>query len=493
MASQHANQGGESAITRVLKCLLVLTLTFAMVACGTSRREQLHRVAKDWSETIRASQVIPVYPMTEDLQPGDVYLVQLPISQQQMLWKRSGFLPLDNHFHRLHPEGYSEFYKSSFLDCGTQAKAIPRAWRNSPDGPWTNAPGAAFPSYSFTVRRGVGVNAAAPISGVPIGLSLLGTQSATASVVIKDARTYGVDIVSLYKQLEAWADQNAGLLAPYAPEEGRPPRSYLRVVTRVYLTGEIDITLQDTRSGLFGVDAGATRPVDLLFIEPGTDNSGITMKKYQENLARMNRDLAEAKAMRILNGIPTLVPGGSLRVVAASARSVSLSETFNPPLSLGYLGFDVEIRTGGQIGPPVPTYAILTGAVSAVGNIGDRLTGELSRYADLYDAAAARSDSDQIFLEAAISLGESWAALYRQIREADSTIMPQDAFGDLYEAYLSYAHGATREARRRQLIDSLAAAFTRQDKGKESPNNGERANDFEEIQEDEEALHGDIP
>ena len=44
--------------------------------------------------TIRGSQVIPVYPLTEDIQPGDVFLVQLPIDQQQKLYQQNGFLPL---------------------------------------------------------------------------------------------------------------------------------------------------------------------------------------------------------------------------------------------------------------------------------------------------------------------------------------------------------------------------------------------------------------
>jgi len=65
--------------------------TLAMIACSMlfggcathkMSGDQLARVAKDWSLSIRASQVIPVYPLTEDLQPGDVFLVQTPIEDQ---------------------------------------------------------------------------------------------------------------------------------------------------------------------------------------------------------------------------------------------------------------------------------------------------------------------------------------------------------------------------------------------------------------------------
>ena len=48
--------------------------------CGCRTTEsQLARVAKDWCLTIRSSQVLPVYPLTEDLQPGDVFAVQTPL------------------------------------------------------------------------------------------------------------------------------------------------------------------------------------------------------------------------------------------------------------------------------------------------------------------------------------------------------------------------------------------------------------------------------
>jgi len=56
---------------------------------------------QDWSLSIRASQVIPVYPLTEDLQPGDVFLVQTPVEDQVKVYLAKGFLPLDNLVTRL--------------------------------------------------------------------------------------------------------------------------------------------------------------------------------------------------------------------------------------------------------------------------------------------------------------------------------------------------------------------------------------------------------
>ena len=54
-------------VSRFLFLLAVQLL--AGCATQTMSGDQLARVAKDWSLGIRASQVIPVYPLTEDVQP----------------------------------------------------------------------------------------------------------------------------------------------------------------------------------------------------------------------------------------------------------------------------------------------------------------------------------------------------------------------------------------------------------------------------------------
>jgi hypothetical protein len=53
-------------------------------------------------------------------------------------------------------------------------------WQFTGDGKppmsWSQAPRAAFPTYSFSVRRGHGLGLALPIQSVPVALSLLGPQ-----------------------------------------------------------------------------------------------------------------------------------------------------------------------------------------------------------------------------------------------------------------------------------------------------------------------------
>src|SRR5262245_11475255 len=87
------------------------------VSCQSPEKEQqLQNVAKDWSMVIRASQVVPVYPLTEDLQPGDVFMVETPVQTQVQTYRKRGFLPLDRHVTRLHDLEYADFYKTAFFD-----------------------------------------------------------------------------------------------------------------------------------------------------------------------------------------------------------------------------------------------------------------------------------------------------------------------------------------------------------------------------------------
>jgi len=73
----------DEAMAQDLAWISTLGAVVLLLVGGCANKErQLEQVAKDWCLTIRASQVIPVYPMTEDLQPGDVFLVQRTVDEQ---------------------------------------------------------------------------------------------------------------------------------------------------------------------------------------------------------------------------------------------------------------------------------------------------------------------------------------------------------------------------------------------------------------------------
>jgi hypothetical protein len=318
--------------------MTIVPLMLMGMGCNTtkSQSKQLARVAKDWSMVIRASQVIPVYPLTEDLQPGDIFLVQTPEEDQIKVYEKKGFLPLDQLLCRLQPTNYQKFYLNSY---GIQTNGnTPYHWTfpNDPKNGITNAPHAAFPAYNFSVKRGGGINLALPVQGVPVALNLMGASSAQGSIMIADAYTFGVDTESLLQQVRAWG--KTVRLSDFVSDEGT---NYLRVVTRVYLTGRVNVSLFNDSAFGAAASGGADKPVAVLNLATND-----TAANYSNTLNALNASVASAAT-----------PGGSLKFAAASSRAVTMAETFPRPLVIGYLGFDLPILPGGELGLPVSTHA----------------------------------------------------------------------------------------------------------------------------------------
>jgi hypothetical protein len=351
-----------------------------LLGCSTTKTssDQLARVAKDWSLSIRASQVIPVYPLTEDLQPGDVFLVQTPSEDEVKVYAEKGFLPLENLLTRLPLQGYTTFY--SEWPGVTDKTLPPRGWQFPQSDPNTSnfalAPLAAFPTYGFSVSRSAGLNLAIPVQSVPIGLNLLDSASANGTISMRDAYTYGLPAQTLFNALEKWARSNRSYLKQFVPEvmkgkEGSAKRYfYLRVVNRVYLVKTVDVSLFDNRASGGTGSAGVPQPVQLLNIANATDAAKRFVEVNQilsgESAAHPagtagGADAGAAAGAEAAAGAAAAAPaaGGTVKVTMATSRSISLQETFPRPLVIGYLAFDFPILDDGSLGAPVATLAQL--------------------------------------------------------------------------------------------------------------------------------------
>lgn len=322
---------------------VVAGAALALAGCMSAEKE-LGAVAKRWSMTIRASQVLPVYPISEDLQPGDVFLVTTPLESEVETWNEKGFLPLPMQVVRLEGLDFRAFYAAGYWEADYAGVPHPRAT----DGA-VGAPRAAFPSYDFEIERGSGLELALPVSGVPVGLGLMQADSAMGSLVIRDAFTYGVSMELAWARLSAWAGQPKvqGALAGLAATHG--DELFLRVVNRVYLARGVSISLRNSGAVSAGVDVAEPKEIELL---QTADRSST------EN---------QAAAMQTLSAALTdALPGGSLRVAQASRSAVTLDETFDRPLAIGYVGFDVPVLRTGQLGAPRATLQRLSGGAQPV-------------------------------------------------------------------------------------------------------------------------------
>lgn len=445
---------------------LFLCLLLLLPACAT-RRTQLEQVAKDWCETIRASQVLPIYPLTADLQPGDIFLVQQTVSRQHEAYEEAGFLPLPFKIARIDPTGYADHYDTVSGDLAVPT--LPRTiGADRPDfavASLHRAPTAAFPSYSFQIQNGASFDLAVPVSGVPVGMSAMGTSGASVTVTIKDAKTYGVDAFSIDRDVRLWASGSdvQGFLKGLVESSPDEP-VYLRVVSRVYLAHEFDIAMnrRDSRSfgltgGLPGSSSGASGggAAGLVSPDPNARPGEATAADYRANLQALNESIAGS--LDALNGGAGV--GGDLRFVAASASTVSLRETFAEPLVVGYLGFDMRVRADGTLGPPIPTFQVLEEEqVPRDVRFSGGFTRAEQAYIPVFDQVDARPDAQVIFGRAASFLGREMKDLYDQalprVLEADDPV--REAWNVVFDAQLQ---GETDRSVREARYESMRLAL----------------------------------
>lgn len=406
-----------------------LTL-LSSAGCATSHRDRsLQGVAKEWSKTIRASQVVPVYPLTQDIQVGDVYIVDYPLEDEQLLWERDGYLPLPQHLVRLsltsgqfegmYPSGAhgvgpttaaSPPYVFEWVAPATRPAATPVA-SESASSPATTVPPATrpleirrdlqrwrelapqsnFPPYSVQVSVDSGLDVGLPIQGIPVAVGLLGSQTASASVTLTEAYTYGVDNYTILRAIRERTKQDSGLtdvLARYAPYTVRNASGYyqtryrfIRVITRVYLVGGATVTVTDnTRAGA-NVKVGLLSNIGAL-LGTNSNASGIGYQKLIDTLNGRVAEAASSESDDIKSAPPATAPseetgaasttapavaskppstqpdnGLSFKFAAVSDRSITLNQSFETPLVIGYIAVDLPIGAGGTLGSrPIDTF-----------------------------------------------------------------------------------------------------------------------------------------
>jgi hypothetical protein len=303
------------------------------------KERELEMVARRWCMTMRASQIIPIYPLNEDIQPGDVFVVDTPAERQASDYNKRGYLSLDHLVMRLKTSAYPDFYSKSY-NIGDSTDT-PHHWQ-FPTNTWTNAPMAGFPTYSVDVKKGGGFNAAFPISGIPVGLSYVGSAQAKVSVQLAKAHTFGLDKASLEPSFRAWLKTN-DLVSQFARPIGQT--AYLRLITRVFLVESVNVTVTGDDASGFSASGGVAKKVNIPIL--------------QDTNAIANYTNSVSKLAEMVEGLSESAPGGTLKLSSASSHSISMNETFARPLVIGYLAQDYPIFPNGSIRGPISTKDVI--------------------------------------------------------------------------------------------------------------------------------------
>jgi hypothetical protein len=106
----------------------------------------------------------------------------------------------------------------------------------------------------------------------------------------------------------------------------------------------VNVTVNNDEAQTAQAAAGADRPITLMGIEEGS-----TQENYSTAIESINQFAAKQ------------IPGVNIKVATATSRLVTLTEEFERPLVIGYVGFDMPILKAGRLGAPISTLAQLTG------------------------------------------------------------------------------------------------------------------------------------
>jgi hypothetical protein len=387
-----------------------------------------------------------VYPLTEDLVPGDVFLVQTPVEAQTKIYRKRGFLSLDDHMTRLKGIDYTKMYFPGYWkdefgnvphDRPRRASAGSIVDKEDPRSKLTEtmAPRAAFPTYSFEAESSGGLALAIPINAIPVGMNFLRADRVKGTITIADARTIAAEQADLYSALVSWIESKPDVRTMIGNTLTQTNRDYLflRVVSRVYLTGAVVVSLQRSDSTAAGASAGNAPNLNMVKAD-GTVNENIdnALKTLNEQSTKITEPFAA---------------GGTIKFASASSSSVTLSESFDRLLVIGYLGFDVPVFKGAVLGAPIPTFQLFDE---------DSHLGQVQRV-DVLSAEIQRYKLEEAALGALVEGQDTSAQAYKVMYEVVNALNAREFEGT--KAKLAAAKESLGTANEKQAVEKVFKSF----------------------------------
>jgi hypothetical protein len=104
-----------------------------------------------------------------------------------------------------------------------------------------------------------------------------------------------------------------------------------------------------------GLDVAAAPKLQL------PDLSGVDPEKVEASVKAYQAALNAISQPLNTGGVSA--PGGAVRIAHASQRSVTMTQTFDRPLVIGYRGFDVQVFKDGTLSAPIPSFSVVSGVL----------------------------------------------------------------------------------------------------------------------------------
>ncbi len=372
---------------RITASLIACFLLSFLVGCPGPGTHDPGYVAKEWSTTIREFGIVPVFPPREDLAVGDIYLSPTPpddaMEMRVVRHSPGQFLPIPVLVASMEVrQELDNYYKDriSFPPTpgtpSTQPAAILQPHGTGSiflSGDNTRLRLGGFPEFfSAQISRG-GVDGMIPTEAVNIAFGAFASANKQVRVSVPMVESYGLPAADLLQKL-SFEDCHKTISIPvtggktiklkgsdiqllFAGQKYPPGNDtvagYLRLITEVYATRAIDVSVQAENGGSGGANlapttkllnklpgfSAATQPASATHPAKGvaaTEPANFDAPTPQQVASTLNNQLNES--------LQAALPGVSVKFLSVTAYGVSMRRTYERPVVIGYRAILLAVK-----------------------------------------------------------------------------------------------------------------------------------------------------
>jgi hypothetical protein len=354
----------RSWVWQLLAAVALVALAFVLIRPFSEHRDpDAEDVAAAWNDSIQRLGILPLYPPTEDFYVGDVWAVIVPnddSAQRQpdlsTLVGKSTRVQYVDLRQEMQEARQRQPVFSETIEVPKQGASFRKVGSAEiSDTPPTNqivTTLAAFPGVTITHRTRGTVSLGYSVFGFGIGRD----NQRIEEIRIPVAESYGVPTVTALAHLNEWCqdpstaaycnDEHVRPLIAFSVDKGvlavengkYRTRIQLRLVTRVFLTREIQHRRSVVGAGSASGQAGATKPVE------NPPNSETPKANSPPGLDQRVSDAVTSAAANPAAGAVAGQTNGALSFTAGNGSDIEISEVFQRPVAFGYRAITIDLQ-----------------------------------------------------------------------------------------------------------------------------------------------------
>lgn len=387
------------------RSILLILMSMALLGCESAAPKG--HVAKQWAQTMRELDIVPVFPPREDVQVGDVYIVPEDPEREDELFARDGHLPRGIWVHTLSLQvELSRFYQSrASLPATTfsgdhvagsggeptdaDVRAEPAESDVFMNGSVQRLRIVGFPSFlSMSITQG-DMSVFLPVETAMItgSAAFSDTKSVTVNLPVAESCGLPANLVMVALKREAikgvtGEDDESPVFRPLDGIGGllpMPKRHLIpatgpdgietevvrvRVATEVFYARVVDVSIQaqTEKSGMLTAVADAlvgsydTRKSTQSDETTTTSTTAQPLSAKEElegfgsevdgGVVKGTKKDRSGKAGSLSSPMISMsgdIPGSTVRILSVSESSVGMRRVYERPVAIGFRGFDANI------------------------------------------------------------------------------------------------------------------------------------------------------